>query len=74
MDSHGSNVPIQEPDDGYYFSTIVRLEGDRTGDGKADFFIEYTNYLNPSNYNELHSAQVVGNIYPFLDDANLFFG
>lgn len=74
MDSHGSNVPIQEPNDQFYFCTTVRLEGDRTGSGKADFFIEYTNYLNPSNYNELHSAQVIGNIYPFLDDANLFFG
>lgn len=74
MDSHGTNVPVQEPDDSYYLSTTVRLEGDRTGSGKADFCIEYTNYLNPSNYNELHSAQVIGNIYPFLDDANLFFG
>ncbi len=73
MDSHGTNVPIQEPDDVYYLSTTVRLEGDRTGSGKADFFIEYTNYLNPSNYNELHMAHVVGNIYPFLDDANFFF-
>lgn len=74
MDSHGTNVPVQEPDDSYYISTTVRLEGDRTGSGKADLFIEYTNYLNPSNDNELHSAQVIGNIYPFLDDANLFFG
>ncbi|QQB38087.1 hypothetical protein I6I07_10370 [Achromobacter deleyi] len=73
MDSHGTNVPIQEPDDVYYLSTTVRLEGDRTGSGKADFFIEYTNYLNPSNYNELHMAKVIGNIYPFLDDANFFF-
>lgn len=74
MDSRGSNVPIQTPDDSYYVSTTVRLEGDRTGTGKADFFIEYTNYLNPSNYNEQHFAQLIGNIYPFLDNENFFFG
>lgn len=73
MDSQGSNVPIQTPDDSYYVSTTVRLEGDRTGAGKADFFIEYTNYLNPSNYNEQHFAQLIGNIYPFLDNENFFF-
>lgn len=61
-------------DEGGYFWTTVRLEGDRTGSGEADFFVEYTNYLSPSNDNSLWSEYAIGNIYPFLDDANLFFG
>lgn len=73
--SHGSNIPDQTVgDEGGYFWTTVRLEGDRTGSGEADFFVEYTNYLNPSNDNSLWSEYATGNIYPFLDDANLFFG
>ncbi|WYX62168.1 hypothetical protein WJ971_07560 [Achromobacter xylosoxidans] len=50
--------------------------GDRTGDGIADFFIEYTNYADPFTPNGYGymMAGVIGSNYPYLDSDNFFFG
>ena len=53
----------------------LRLEGDRTGLGQADFFIEYTAYVNPST--GMPATIPIGEaglIFPYLGDENLFFG
>ncbi len=75
-DNHyGLELPTTDDEDGVgWRATTVCLEGDRTGDGIADFFIEYTNYADPSiPYGPTFSA-LVGVIYPYLDSENLFFG
>lgn len=66
-DHHGLDWPVTHDDEsGWWRASTVSLEGDRTGDGIADFFIEYTNYADPST--------PYGTNYPYLDSENLFFG
>ncbi|ANF56625.1 hypothetical protein A5892_03380 [Halotalea alkalilenta] len=61
-------------DNGWQSST-VRLEGDRTGDGEADFFIEYTAYNNPSIGSPYPADQnrEPGFINWEIGEGNLFF-
>ena len=74
-DHHGIEWPVTHHDDsGWWWASTVRLEGDRTGDGTADLFIEYTNYTDPSTPYGWMIAGVVGANYPYLDGDNLFFG
>lgn len=74
-DHHRIEWPVTHHDDsGWWWASTVRLEGDRTGDGTADLFIEYTNYTDPSTPYGWMIAGVVGANYPYLDGDNLFFG
>lgn len=74
-DHYGLDLPATHDEDGVgWRATTVCLEGDRTGGGIADFFIEYTNYADPSiPYGSMFSV-LVGVIYPYLDSDNFFFG
>ena len=76
-DHHGLDWPVTHDDEsGWWRASTVSLEGDRTGDGIADFFIEYTNYADPSTPNGYGymMADVIGSNYPYLDSDNFFFG
>ncbi len=76
-DHHGLDWPVTHDDEsGWWRASTVSLEGDRTGDGIADFFIEYTNYADPSTPNGYGymMAGVIGSNYPYLDSDNFFFG
>lgn len=74
-DHYGLDLPATHDEDGVgWRATTVCLEGDRTGRGIADFFIEYTNYADPSiPYGSMFSV-LMGVIYPYLDSDNFFFG
>ena len=65
-DHHGLDWPVTHDDEsGWWRASTVSLEGDRTGDGIADFFIEYTNYADPSTPNGYvyMMADVIGSNY-----------